>query len=125
MVDSAMYKDRLEQELAMITEELKTIGIHNPEVPADWQAIPAPAENEADPNLGADRVEDWDEKRAVLANLETRFNDVRRALEKISAGTYGVCEISGAPIEADRLAANPAARTCKAHLNDEVDLPMN
>lgn len=125
-VDTAQYKDRLEQELATLTEELKTLGIHNPDVPEDWQATPTGvATGEADPNVGADRVEDWDERRATLSLLETRYNNLNRALKKIEAGTYGVCEISGEEIEAERLDANPAARTCKAHINDEADLPMN
>lgn len=123
-VDTATYKDRLEQELATITEELQSLGIHNPDVPEDWQAIPTGVEvGEADPNVGADRVEDWDTRRATLANLETRYNNIRRALTKIADGTYGVCEISGEAIETDRLDANPAARTCKAHINNEADLP--
>ena len=44
-------------------------------------------------------------------------------LKKIEAGTFGVCEISGEPIEEDRLDANPAARTNKANINNEADLP--
>jgi len=123
-VDTAQYKPRLEQELATLTEELKTLGIHNPEVPSDWQATPTDVSTEADPNIEADRTEDWDERRAIVAQLETRYNNLRRALAKIEAGTFGICEISGEEIEADRLDANPAARTCKAHLNDEADLPM-
>ena len=35
----------------------------------------------------------------------------------IAAGTYGTCEVSGEQIEEDRLEADPAARTCKAHMN--------
>lgn len=125
MVDTEQYKNRLEIMLAELTEELQTLGIHNPEVPEDWQAIPADVETaEADPNVGADRVEDWEERRATLAELETRYNNLRLALKKIEDGTFGVCELGGEEIEADRLDANPAARTCKAHINNEADLPL-
>ncbi len=124
MVDNSQYKERLETMLAELTEELKTLGIHNPEIPEDWEALPADVNvSEADPNVGADRVEDWEERRATLAELETRFNNLRRAIKKIEAGTFGVCEIGGEEIEADRMDANPAARTCKAHINNEADLP--
>lgn len=126
MVDTAQYKVRLEQMLAELTEELQAIGVKNPEVAEDWTAIPEGVETgEADPNIGADRVEEWEERRATLSALETRFNNIRRALKKIDDGTFGICELSGEPIEEDRLNANPAARTCKAHLNNEADLPLN
>lgn len=110
--------------LADVTEELKSIGIHNPENPADWIAVPEELEvTEADENVAADRVEEWDERAATLATLETRYNNITRALRKIEDGTYGVCEISGELIEEERLNANPAARTSKAHMEQEVDLP--
>lgn len=124
MADNSQYKDRLETMLAEITEELKTLGVHNPEVPEDWEAVPADVDvAQADPNVSADRVEDWEERRAVLAQLETRFNNIRRALKKIEAGNFGTCEIGGEKIETDRLDANPAARTCQEHINNEADLP--
>lgn len=125
MTDYNAMKARLETMLADITTELTELGINNPNAPEDWIATPeGVAVGEADPNVGADRAEDWEQKRVVLTELETRFNNIKRSLAKIADGTFGVCEISGEPIEADRLDANPAARTCKAHLNDEQDLPV-
>jgi RNA polymerase-binding transcription factor DksA len=32
-------------------------------------------------------------------------------------GKYGICKVCGEEIEEARLEANPAAETCKAHLN--------
>lgn len=124
MADTAKYKAQLEEMRTTLTEELKTLGIQNPEVPEDWQATPQGVDvAQADPNVGADRVEDWDTRRATIAQLETRYNNINRALGKIEAGTFGICEISGEEIEADRLEANPAARTNKANINNEADLP--
>lgn len=125
MINTSEYKTRLQTDLAVITADLQEIGIHNPEVPEDW--IPVPADtgiNEADENISADRAEDLEEKTATLGALEARYNNIVRALTKIEAGTFGICEISGEEIEADRLDANPAARTCKAHMNDEATLPL-
>lgn len=123
MIDTSVYKNRLEEELRGITEELKELGIHNPQVKEDWIATPEDVdEEEADPNLVADRTEDWDERNAELSTLETRYNNIELALKKISDGTYGICEIDGHEIEKERLDANPAARTCKAHINDEKEL---
>lgn len=54
----------------------------------------------------------------VLDGLESRelheLRDVRRALEKMAAGSYGVCEECGGRIPPLRLEALPQARTCYA-----------
>lgn len=108
---------------AQVTAELKDLGIHNPEVPKDWIATPGEEmDAEADPNVAADRVESWDERRATLAVLETRYNNIVRAEQKLADGTYGTCEVCGREIEAERLDANPAARTCIEHRDEEVSL---
>ena len=124
MTDRAKYKTALETELAEITKQLETLGIHNPQVSEDWIALPVDAvTSEADSNIVADRSEDWQEARGTLVVLETRFNNINRALTKITDGTYGICEIGGEEIETDRLDANAAARTCKDHIEDEANLP--
>jgi len=124
MTDHTKYKGALESALLEMTTDLKELGIHNPQVEKDWIATPGEkADGEPDENIAADRSEDWQERRATVATLETRYNNIVRALQKIEEGTYGVCEICGDPIEADRLAVNPAARTNKVHINDEVQLP--
>jgi sigma-B regulation protein RsbU (phosphoserine phosphatase) len=43
--------------------------------------------------------------------------EVDAALERIDAGTYGLCESCHDTIEADRLQANPMVRFCLDHLN--------
>jgi DnaK suppressor protein len=122
-MDTEKYKALLTAELDALTEELTDIGIQNPENPSDWiergNDIAGPS---ADLNEVADRTEEYDERRATVAVLEARYNNIRRALQKIEDGTYGTCEISGEPIEEDRLDANPSARTCKAHRDEEENL---
>ena len=123
MINTEEYKEKLTAELSALTIDLQELGIQNPEVTEDWIAIPKDVETqEADENVGADRAEDWLERTATLSALERRYNNIRKALEKIDTETYGVCEICGAEIEEDRLEANPTARTCKAHINDEQEL---
>lgn len=124
-METDAYKEALQTEAVALQKQLESLGVQNPETPTDW--IPTPqdaATTAADENVVADRSEDWAETRGTTDALETRYNNVNRALEKIASGTYGVCEVSGEPIEADRLAANPAARTCKAHIEDESALPL-
>jgi RNA polymerase-binding transcription factor DksA len=117
------YKSALEILLKETIMVLSDIAVHN-QVTDDWEIL-VPESNESDDDLQADAAESADERVAELAELETRYRTITRALEKISNGTYGVCEISGEPIEEDRLAANPAARTCKAHMEEEYELPLS
>lgn len=124
MMNTTHYKELLEAQRVQITTDLKGLGIHNPEIKEDWIATPGEKiDAEPDENIAADRREDWQEHRATLSALEARYNNINRALKKIEDGVFGTCEICGESIEEDRLDVNPAARTNKAHINDEADLP--
>jgi RNA polymerase-binding transcription factor DksA len=118
------HKEALLTTLKEVTVELASLGIHNPDVNEDWVATPLPGSDETDPNDVADNAEEWEERAATLALLETTWNDTRRALAKMDAGTYGTCEICQAPITEDRLEANPSARTCLAHIDEEATLSL-
>jgi RNA polymerase-binding transcription factor DksA len=91
----------------------------------DWIAVPEGIDaNEPDTDLVADAVEEWGERQALVATLERRYNDVTRALSKREVGTFGTCEVCMEHIEDDRLDANPSARTCKTHMNEEESLSV-
>ena len=49
---------------------------------------------------------------ALLAGAESNLADFDRALVRLSAGSYSVCEHCHSEISAERLAALPAGRTC-------------
>ena len=118
------HKAALEAALAQVTTELKTIAILEPET-GDWVVRPdADGLRETDENSEADSFEETDERQATLADLETTYRNINRALQKIEGGNFGLCEICNAAIEADRLAFLPAARTCKEHRDDERTLPL-
>ena len=112
------FHTRLTEEKARLEAELATVGRKNPSNPNDWEAVPDEVGPEADPNDRADQMEDYGNNNAILSDLETRYNEVLAALARIEDGSYGTCVISGETIEEGRLEADPAARTCKAHLND-------
>ena len=44
------------------------------------------------------------------------LGEVDRALERLAAGTYGLCEVCHDPIESERLAADPLVCFCLDHL---------
>ena len=110
------FKEMLEAEKAILSVELPKIALWNPEI-NEWEAQPAEAVTESDENDLADRSEEYEERTGKVRSLGKKFTDVTLALEKIENGTYGTCELSGEPIEVERLEANPAARTCMAHMN--------
>jgi RNA polymerase-binding transcription factor DksA len=115
------YKKILEEERTVLETELQKIGVRNPSNPSDWVAAKGSDEAfGADRNDNADIFEEMQDANATISKLEVRFDEVNRALGKIEEGTYGICEISGSEIEADRLEANPAARTCKAHMHQSL-----
>ena len=120
-LNTTHFKKLLEKELSTLEAELKSVGHINPDNPKDWE----PSSGEVDVNASdsadiADNIESYESNTAILKQLEAQYNDVKRALDKIEKGTYGVCEVSGPPIETERLEANPAARTCLAHKDSVV-----
>ncbi len=118
------FKTRLESELEQVVTELKTIAVQSPDS-GDWVATPVAEDlQSADQNIEADAVEEWETRRAILSQLEIRYRNLTNALKRMEEGTYGICEISGEPIEEERLAANPAARTNLANLDREKELPL-
>lgn len=121
-MDTTTHKIKLDTLLELTTAELQDLAVYT-EVSDDWQ-IKTAAVSEADESLQADAFEGADMNVAELAELELQYHNIKHALQKIAAGTYGSCEICTAPIEADRLSVNPAARTCREHMDREPELPL-
>ena len=48
---------------------------------------------------------------AILEQLENDLAEIEAALHRLDEGTYGIDEVSGEPIQRERLEAFPAART--------------
>ena len=124
MVETTEYKTILEKEREALETQLNTLGVQDPRDPANWDVKKAPLDiMTADPNEAADKTEELYIDNGVLSQLEIRYRNILRALEKIETGTFGVCEVCHEPIEEDRLGVNTAARTCKTHLEEEEGLP--
>jgi RNA polymerase-binding transcription factor DksA len=116
-IDYKYFEKKLKKEKAELEKQLKSVGRKNPDVPADWEAVPAERDiSQADDNIVADGVEEYEENAAILGTLEARYKDVKSGLDKIKHGVYGLCQVCEKQIEQDRLEANPAARTCKEHM---------
>ena len=118
MLDKKKIKEKLEKERDILLEQLADMGKLNPET-GEWEATPEELEApEADPNEMEDRFEDFEAKSSMIKTLAPRLNDVLRALKSVNRESFGKCEVCKKDIEDDRLEANPAARTCKEHLEN-------
>ena len=69
------------------------------------------ADDEHDPE-GATVAFERAQLVALLAQSQSRLDDIDRAVQRCERGSYGICESCGETIPAERLAARPSARTC-------------
>lgn len=72
------------------------------------------ADDEHDPEgatIGFERAQ----LDATIASTAEQVVRLRAALERIDAGTYGVCEVCGQPIPEGRLEVRPDATRCVLH----------
>ncbi len=116
------YKKKLLIEKANLEKALAEIGRINPDNPADWEATPGDINGRSsDVNKLADNIEEYESRTATLKELETGLNDVMGALEKIENGTYGLSEVSGKPIEKERLDACPAAKLTMQEIAERTE----
>ena len=117
--DLNVFKTKLEEEKTVLINELKAVGVvKDNRNPTDWQAVPTETDIlEADPNEVADRIGSYEGNNALVNELEKRLAEVDAALTKIHSGNFGTCTVCNKEIEDDRLHANPAAPTCKEHMN--------
>ncbi len=117
------FKKRLADEQKLVDGELKSLGVQDERTPGGWDATPGDIDDTAtEPDEIADRIEELEGNEAEIREISALQKNIERALNKIEEGRYGICEIDGGAIEEDRLEANPSARTCKTHMNDETRL---
>ncbi len=103
MKNTNTYKKELEAEKARLQEEITDANT-----------------DDLDPDLAdeselADDIEERESNAGVAEKLKAELRNVERALDKITDGTYGSCDVCQAEIPEARLKANPASTTCLAH----------
>lgn len=69
------------------------------------------ADDEHDPE-GPTLSAEWSRIAGVHSELAIKAAAIEQALQRMSAGTYGLCQRCGRPISTDRLDARPAAELC-------------
>jgi RNA polymerase-binding transcription factor DksA len=64
-----------------------------------------------------------DVHREAIESATTTLDDVDRALDRLSDGTYRSCEACGDELTDEQLAAAPTRRRCAAHAGAEFAGP--
>jgi DnaK suppressor protein len=99
----------------LAAERLRTLALcrslrHDLDSLADAQAS-SNADDEHDPE-GATLAFERAQTAALLDQSRSRLEELDKALQRHEQGTYGICEMCGEAIPAERLAVRPTAQTC-------------
>lgn len=98
-------KERLTDERARIVEELSAMGADPEESGIEISSDDGFADSAASTAEKAELL-------ALVERLRETLADLDDALERIEAGSYGICDGCGEHIPLERLEARPQARLC-------------
>ena len=118
MLDKKKIKEKLEKERDTLFVQMKGMGKLNTET-SEWETTPEELDfPEPDENDKADRFEDFEARSSVMRTLEPRLKSILKALKGLNRDSFGKCVVCKKDIEMARLEVNPAAQTCKKHLEN-------
>lgn len=103
------YRERLEEERASVQSEITNLGNDVMILGEDQQVEGSFGNHDAD---NATDVMEQQRNMAMMNMLEERQRDIERALVRLDAGTYGICERCGKAIAPARLEALPFVTLC-------------
>lgn len=100
----------LKDEEARLTRELKNIANKNEKGDEDYDARFPQFGDKEDEN--AAEVAVYGDNLTLERELEKALRDIKKALEQIEDGSYGICKYCEKPIDERRLRARPASSAC-------------
>ena len=111
-IDTDEYRNLLLAEQARLTGAVDFLEHDNPGTMGDELGEVGPGGT--DNHLGdmASEMYDRELEEGLEEGAQQTLEDVKAALLRIEEGSYGVCEVCGEPIGAERLSAIPWARLC-------------
>ena len=108
-MDLEHARERIHEEQARVTglahEVRSDLG------PTDGDESSELADYDQHPADSASDTFEREKDFSILEELEAELAELEAALARIDAGTYGTDEVTGDPIDAERLEVLPAART--------------
>jgi RNA polymerase-binding transcription factor DksA len=109
-VDPANARNRLEQErdrVSNLIAEMRQEGLDEEESAQSGELT----HYDQHPADQASETFEREKDLSILEQLEDELAEIEAALQRVDEGTYGVDEVTGEPIDPERLDALPAART--------------
>ncbi len=113
MADYSELYERLKKGKNQIAERLEQLRARRQSLGERREGSPFGKREEE-----ASEASELEKRLAIEKKLRNTLAEIERALEKYEAGTYGLCDSCGQPIELTRLEALPQANlclSCKAH----------
>ncbi len=110
-------KADLQERKAKIEKELAEFAAKDTKVEGNFRSEFPDFGNKEDEN--AEEIAAYGDRLSIEYSLENTLRDIRKALDAIDKGTYGICKYCGNPISEKRLLARPVSSSCiecKEHL---------
>ena len=113
--------------VAQLQEERASLVTRISQLTSDMAALfeasrDSNADDEHDPE-GQTIAYERSQLSAVTTRLRDHLREVDAALERVSAGTYGVCVVCHRPIDVARMDARPTALACVQHAGSAARHP--
>ena len=107
MIDNTEIHEKLKKEKAQTLEKLEQLGVRGQPAADRRDGSPFGKREEE-----ADEAFELEKRLALEERLRDSLAEMDHALQKYEAGTYGLCDSCGQPIELARLEAMPQASLC-------------
>jgi RNA polymerase-binding transcription factor DksA len=109
-IDAAQARERLQAERDRVSGLISSVREGIGDTPESDQLGELAGYDQHPADQGSETFE-REKDLAILEGLESDLVEIEAALQRVDDGTYGVDEVTGQPIDPDRLDALPTART--------------
>ncbi|MFL5955150.1 MAG: TraR/DksA family transcriptional regulator [Gaiellaceae bacterium] len=111
-IDTERYRKRLKEERARLERAVGFLERENPGTIAE--ELGEITDGAVDNHLGDTATATFDREldEGLEEGAHQTLDEIDAALKRIDDGTYGICEVCGKPIGAERLEAIPWVRLC-------------
>ena len=111
-IDTTPYKAKLEEERKRLTDAVEFLERENPGSLEDELGEIGGGGTDNHPADTATSTYDRELDEGLEEGAQDTLREIEAALGRIEDGSYGICEICGKPIGAERLSAIPWTRLC-------------
>ena len=111
-IDTTEYRKQLAEEKVRLLHAVGFLERENPGSISDELGEVADGGTDNHPADTATAMYDRELDEGLEEGARDTLAEIDAALQRIEDGTYGICEVCGKPIGADRLSALPWTRLC-------------